>query len=232
VANTGRKKAGSSSVSKCEPPLQQGSQGTLSFSSRRSQVADAEIEDGGVDFESFDDEFDHAAIDQWLSSLDFSLQAAILKNSPASGVLDPFAAMSLLITPRTQLLLHYYCKSLRLNYSHWPLYNLEMLTSTVNTRLKSSWLMMPMRKGLFSLAVHDAAMFHTFLTHYVASCNARFGVTDTTEGLYHRTMAIKLVNERLSDTSQPPGDGTIAAVANLAAYEVSNDNNTQLLYSS
>lgn len=31
--------------------------------------------------------------------------------NPAPGVLDPFSAMSLLITPRTQVLLHHYCKS-------------------------------------------------------------------------------------------------------------------------
>lgn len=79
---------------------------------------------------------------------------------------------------------------------------------------------MPMRKGIFSLAVHDEAMFHTFLTHYVASYNSRFHVTDQMELLYHRNMTIKLVNQRLMDTPHILSDGTIAAVANMAAYEV------------
>jgi hypothetical protein len=48
-----------------------------------------------------------AAVQQWMES---SLQAFSPYNSPAAGVLDPFSAMSLAITPRTQLLLHHYCK--------------------------------------------------------------------------------------------------------------------------
>lgn len=61
-------------------------------------------------------------VDQWLASLDFALQTSILYHSPGTGALDPFAAMSVLITPRTQLLLHHYCKCLVylffLNYIH------------------------------------------------------------------------------------------------------------------
>ena len=63
-------------------------------------------------------------------------------------------------------------------------------------------------------------MFHTFLTHYVASYNSRFNLTDQTELLYHRNITIKLVNQRLTDTPRILSDGTIAAVANMAAYEV------------
>ena len=81
--------------------------------------------------------------------------------------------------------------------------------------------MMPMRKGLFSLAVHDAALFHTFMSHYVASYNLRFSTGDPTESMQHRTEAIRIVNERLQHPSQAVSDGTIAAVANMAVYEVS-----------
>jgi hypothetical protein len=48
-----------------------------------------------------------AAVQQWLES---SLETYSPYNNPANGVLDPFSAMSLIITPRTQLLLHHYCK--------------------------------------------------------------------------------------------------------------------------
>ena len=48
-----------------------------------------------------------AVAQQWIES---SLQAFSPYNSPAAGVLDPFSAMSLVVTPRTQLLLHHYCK--------------------------------------------------------------------------------------------------------------------------
>jgi hypothetical protein len=70
---------------------------------------------------------DQDPVDQWLANLDFALQTSILYHSPGAGALDPFAAMSVLITPRTQLLLHHYCKCLvylfSLNYIHaFPVY--------------------------------------------------------------------------------------------------------------
>jgi hypothetical protein len=55
---------------------------------------------------------DQDPVDHWLANLDFALQTSILYHSPGTGALDPFAAMSVLITPRTQLLLHHYCKYL------------------------------------------------------------------------------------------------------------------------
>lgn len=45
-----------------------------------------------------------------LPRLNFAIQNASLNQSSASNSLDPFSAMSLPITPRTQLLLHHYCK--------------------------------------------------------------------------------------------------------------------------
>jgi hypothetical protein len=71
--------------------------------------------DDGLGSEFFDDtnmEQTGIEIEQWLSSLEFSLQKSILHHSPASGVLDPFSAMALVITPRTQVLLYYYCLSI------------------------------------------------------------------------------------------------------------------------
>jgi hypothetical protein len=46
---------------------------------------------------------------QWLWNLEYFLQTDTLHSVPSPGVLDPFNAMSLLITPRTQQLLQYYC---------------------------------------------------------------------------------------------------------------------------
>jgi hypothetical protein len=57
------------------------------------------------------------ATQEWISSLEYYLESSMLHQSPSSDMLDPFGAMSLLITPRTQRLLHHYCKS---NPSLWP----------------------------------------------------------------------------------------------------------------
>jgi hypothetical protein len=82
--------------------------------------------------------------------------------------------------------------------------------------------MMPMRKTLFSLAIHDEAMFYTFLQHYAASYNIRFKTRDTSEVTYYNTTAARLVNERLSDPSLALSNEMVGTVANLASYEVSN----------
>jgi hypothetical protein len=88
--------------------------------------------------------------------------------------------------------------------------------------------MMPMRKTLFSLAIHDAAMFYSFLQHYASSYNIRFKTGDTSEVMYYNTTAARLVNENLADPSRALSDEMIGTVANLAAYEVSN---STVLYS-
>jgi hypothetical protein len=80
--------------------------------------------------------------------------------------------------------------------------------------------MMPMRKSLFSRAIHDTAMFHSFLCHYAAAYNARFKTGNTEESTLHMTMAAQLINERLGDSVHMLSDDTIATVANMAAYEV------------
>jgi hypothetical protein len=92
---------------------------------------------------------------------------------------------------------------------------------SVNDRLESSWLMLPMRKMLFSLAINDAAMFHSFLCHYAGTYNVNFRTGNKDEALYHASQAAKIVNERLTDPSQALKNETIATVANMAAFEVS-----------
>lgn len=92
--------------------------------------------------------------------------------------------------------------------------------SVVNVRLQSAWLMMPMRKTLFSLAIHDRAMFHSFMTHYAAAFNVHCKDDTSTEILFHATMAANIINERLADPNLALTDETVATVANMAAYEV------------
>lgn len=48
-------------------------------------------------------------VERLLSSIKISLRLPSLYDSVAPGVLEPFSAMSLLITSRTQILLHHYC---------------------------------------------------------------------------------------------------------------------------
>jgi hypothetical protein len=55
-------------------------------------------------------EIQFRTVEQLLSSIKVSLEVSSLYHSVAPGVLEPFSAVSLLITPRTQLLLHHYCK--------------------------------------------------------------------------------------------------------------------------
>ena len=50
-------------------------------------------------------------VQQWRLTLESSLETTSLFAIPSTGALDPFSAMSLLITPRIQLLLHHYCLS-------------------------------------------------------------------------------------------------------------------------
>ena len=77
-----------------------------------------------------------------------------------------------------------------------------------------------MRKDLLSLAITDQALFHITVPHYIARFNVRFRKGDPDEILYHKSQAIKIVNERLKDPSQALNDATIATVANMATLEV------------
>lgn len=60
------------------------------------------------------------------------------------------------------------------------------------------------------------------MTHYAAKFNDQSKTSSSSESLYHSTMAAKLINERLANPSVALTDETIATVANMAAYEVSD----------
>jgi Fungal specific transcription factor domain len=80
--------------------------------------------------------------------------------------------------------------------------------------------MMSMRKALFSLGIHDKALFHACFSHYAATYILRFKTGDPLESLQHRNLAIKTINERLGDPEQALRDTTIATIAHVAIYEV------------
>jgi hypothetical protein len=80
-------------------------------------------------------------------------------------------------------------------------------------------MMMPMRHAFFALSVHDSALFYTFLSHYAASYHSHFRTGFKLENIFYRSKAIELVNERLK--TQDLDEGTVAAVANMAIYDVS-----------
>ncbi|KAH7363779.1 fungal-specific transcription factor domain-containing protein [Rhexocercosporidium sp. MPI-PUGE-AT-0058] len=165
-----------------------------------SQPVEIYFEEEARHHDIFDTSLAEGALEPWFSAFDFVLKTSTLYDSPGAGRLDPFSATSLIITPRSELLIHHY----------------------FSVRLESAWLMMPMRKSLFSLSIHDPAMFHSFMTHYAAAFNVQFRNTSSNESLYHATMAAKIINQRLADPISALTDETLATVANMAAYESSN----------
>lgn len=54
---------------------------------------------------------------QWLIRLNESSGSVALPQTVSAGLIDPFSVVSLLIKPRTQLLLYYYCKLLVSQYT-------------------------------------------------------------------------------------------------------------------
>jgi Fungal specific transcription factor domain len=80
----------------------------------------------------------------------------------------------------------------------------------------------------FNKALNDEACYHGTLFVSAAHRSLLAGTGDNLpEGCYrHKGEAIRIINQRLSDPHQRVEDGTIAAIACLAAYEVS----TLLLY--
>ena len=104
----------SSSLGKLQNPRVESFQTEISPATRSEYTDAIECAESGLDVQSWTEpsssEFYTATVFQWMSSLNLTLESAALYSSPSSGSIDPFSAMSLLITSRTQLLLHHYCK--------------------------------------------------------------------------------------------------------------------------
>lgn len=75
---------------------------------------------------------------------------------------------------------------------------------------------------MFQASMQHAALFHSFMSHYIARFNIRFQVGDPAESVYHRTQAIKIVNKALEDPKEAISDGIISTVSNMCVYEVRN----------
>lgn len=90
----------------------------------------------------------------------------------------------------------------------------------VNQRLRFSWLVMPVRKGLFTFAIHDEAVFYSCLSQWSASYNSRYRIQNDIENLQYRTRGIQVLNKRFDDPIEAISDGSIVAIANIAVYEV------------
>jgi len=94
----------------------------------------------------------------------------------------------------------------------------------------------PLRTRVLSLVTEDTALYHVILANgsldmmtwrgeqffdSKTRSNVRGRELGTVFCMKHKTEAIRIINERLSDPSLSVSDETILAVSHLAAYEVS-----------
>lgn len=93
----------------------------------------------------------------------------------------------------------------------------------------------PLRTRVLSLVTQDTALYHIILAHGALDMmtwrgeqffdpttrsNGRGRQLGTVFCMKHKTEAIRIITERLSDPSLSVSDQTILAVSHLAAYEV------------
>ncbi|KAH7418282.1 hypothetical protein BKA64DRAFT_195574 [Cadophora sp. MPI-SDFR-AT-0126] len=123
----------------------------------------------------------------------------------AWSAIDPFNTLPPSKSPRTQVLL-YHAKQ-------------GILSSRLMGQLRTEWL---------SLAIQDAAMFHTALSHYAGNYGLAHQECDPVEALRFRMESMRLVNQRLDDIANAVGDGTLGTVASLSSYEATNGSLTAI----
>jgi len=74
---------------------------------------------------------------------------------------------------------------------------------------------------MLQFSISDSALLHATLLHSVLSISMLRGQSFTSDLLFHQGQAIRFVNERIGEQhNQATSDATIAAVANLTAFEV------------
>jgi len=77
------------------------------------------------------------------------------------------------------------------------------------------------KEGMLQFSISDSALLHATLLHSALSISMLRGQSATSDLLFHQGQAIRLVNERIGDPhNKATSDATIAAVANLATFEV------------
>ncbi|KAE9375953.1 hypothetical protein N431DRAFT_481146 [Stipitochalara longipes BDJ] len=89
-------------------------------------------------------------------------------------------------------------------------------------RMKSSQLMLNLRKGYFQLAMQDSAFFSAAISHYAGIFSLVIRDGDPLESLQLRMRSIALVNSRLKESALGVSDGTVGAVASIINYETNN----------
>ena len=81
--------------------------------------------------------------------------------------------------------------------------------------------MTAIRRLWFEKGVHDSAFLFVKLCHAAGSLSLTERSGGPTEALMLKNEAIKIINERLDQSSTHISDGTISAVACIVSYEVS-----------
>jgi len=76
-------------------------------------------------------------------------------------------------------------------------------------------------QGFLPLAMTDAALFQSLLCGSALHLDMFTGKKRSTEMFKHMKEAVSLLSTRLREPGEEIGDGTIAAVAHLADFEVS-----------
>jgi hypothetical protein len=95
-----------------------------------------------------------------------------------------------------------------------------MLTIAVQERMKSSQLMLNLRKGYFQHAMQDSAFLSAAVSHYAGIFSLVQRDGDPMESFQLRMRSIALVNSHLMEPTLSVSDGTLGAVASIINYEV------------
>ena len=81
-------------------------------------------------------------------------------------------------------------------------------------QLRTEWL---------KIATHDVALFYVALSHYAENYRLVFDhKSDPVDALRFRMEGMRIINQRLEDTSAAIRDGSIGTVASLSSYEATN----------
>ena len=76
------------------------------------------------------------------------------------------------------------------------------------------------RRLVLGLATQNAALYHSLLLLPLLQASSHKGSRATAQAAYHMSEATRLVKEALNSPEAAKSDGTIAAVAFIAGYEV------------
>lgn len=78
----------------------------------------------------------------------------------------------------------------------------------------------------YSAAVNDVAGFHLILCWAASERESLYKHTDLTGEIKYKSVAIRILNQRMSEVVQAITDSTIGAVTAIAGFEVKNPDRT------